>query len=72
MADPLRAKSLSLSYCAHGSVYINLHGEDGEIFALASLPVEVAVDVLDDLGEACEEALALQIAAVGDAPQEVH
>jgi hypothetical protein len=72
MPDPIRAKSLSLSYCAHGTVYINLHDEAGEIFALASMSVETAADVLDDLSDACEEALAIQVAAAGDEPTEVH
>ena len=57
-AGQLSASSLSISSCGHGSVFIRLHGPDGEIFAYASMPALVAVDVSNDLVDEIQRAVA--------------
>lgn len=57
-AGHLTASSLSVSSCGHGSVFIWLHGPDGEVFAVASMPAHVAVDVSNDLVDEIQRAVA--------------
>ena len=57
-AGHLSASSLSVSSCSHGSIFIWLHGPDGEVFAVASMPAHVAVDVSNDLVDQITTALA--------------
>lgn len=56
-APILMAKSISLSRCEHGSVFVHLHGEDGDVFATASMDIETAVEFNMQLLDQCEAIL---------------
>lgn len=47
--EPRAATSISIRGCAHGNIYIRLHGPDGEIFAYGSLPPEVAMEAAENI-----------------------
>lgn len=47
--DPQEAKVISVTACEHGTVFINLHGEDGEVFARASMSLDAAIGAFNSL-----------------------
>jgi hypothetical protein len=72
MAEPRYAKQISSATCPHGNVHILLHDENGEVFAVAALPLEPAADFLEQLGSDCEAALAIAQGAVVAPAGELH
>lgn len=72
MAEPLRATSISCRRCNHGTLFIDLHGEDGEVFATASMDVETGVEFLTQFGDHCEAILEATAAGKLQAAGGVH
>lgn len=72
MADPIRAASISISRCPHGSIFIHFHDAAGEVFAVAPMDVHTAADVLEDLGDQVEAAVGALIGGAADPASEVH
>ena len=65
MAEPRRAASVSVSHCEHGTVFIYLHDEAGEAFAVAAMDLSCAADVLESFGIECQAALEIAQRAAG-------
>ncbi|GJD59815.1 hypothetical protein [Methylobacterium dankookense] len=52
--DYERAASISVAgceACACGNIHVRLHDQDGEVFAVAPMPVPTAVEVFNQLKE---------------------
>jgi hypothetical protein len=73
MPEPITAKSISVSCCSHGTVYIHLYDANEKVVAVAAMDVEAAADLLEDFGETCEQALKIVLGVKpGDTLPEVH
>lgn len=51
------AKSLTIVHCEHGNVTIRMHDDQGLIFAIGSMELEVAVKFMGNLIEEIDQAL---------------
>lgn len=72
MAERLRAKSISSTFCQHGSLFVRFHDAAGEVIAEAALDLENAADFLEAFGENCEGALQLVVSGRAVAAPDVH
>lgn len=72
MAEPIRAASVSIARCEHGTIFFYLHDAAGVAFAVAPMDVHVAADVLEDLGQNIEAAVTAMLGDAGTPAPEVH
>ncbi|MFN3582945.1 hypothetical protein [Phenylobacterium sp.] len=72
MAEPIRAASISISRCEHGTIFIHLHDGAGSVFAVAPMDVHVAADVLEDLGDQVEAVVNALLADTAPKAPGVH
>ncbi len=60
------AKSISSSYCEHGTVFVHFHDATGAVIAQAAMPASIATDFISDLIANTEAALAVTGPAPGE------
>ena len=71
-AEPLRAAQVTFSSCAHGTVYIGFHDAAGEVFAVAAMPAEMAVDASGSLLDAIQAAMQVRVTVVPETCGKPH
>lgn len=53
--DPTKATSISVDICEHGTLWLMLHGEDGEAFAYGTLDPETAITLGEQINDLLTE-----------------
>ena len=70
--EALQAASMSVGMCQHGyppTIGIDLHAQDGTVFAHGHFDVETAINFVEKMSEACEQALTEAMRNGGTGPR---